>query len=204
MPATTTEPAPAPNRSRREQILDAAVELFATSGYRGTSIAAVAERVGITDAGVLYHFNTKEELLLGVLGHFDRAVEQGLAESGARGITLLRLVRDWGAGMEDAPGISSLLILLSAEHLTGDSPARRFIQERYRRLLDRFTAAFATAAAAGDLRGDLDPVQEASALIGHLDGIRLQWFLMDRSFSMADSVHWYVATTLDRLAPAPI
>lgn len=202
MTTTATEPSPAPNLSRREQILDAAVELFATSGYRGTSVAAVAERVGITDAGVLYHFKTKEELLLGVLRHFDRAVEQDLAESGIRGIALLRLVRDWGAGMEAAPGISSLLILLSAEHLSGDSPARRFIQARYRSLLDRFTAAFAMAAAAGDLRGDLDPVQEASALIAHLDGVRLQWFLMDRSFSMADSVRWFVATTLDRLAPA--
>lgn len=201
---TATEATAVPNRSRRDQILDAAVELFATSGYRGTSIASVAERVGITDAGVLYHFNTKEDLLLGVLRHFDRTVEQGLAESGTRGIDLLHLAREWGAGMEDAPEISSLLILLSAEHLSADSPARRFIQGRYRRLLDRFTAAFATAAAAGDLRGDLDPVQEASALIAHLDGIRLQWFLMDRTFSMADSVRWYLTTTLDRLAPAVI
>ncbi len=194
--------APSDDRSRREQILDAAVDLFATTGYRGTSIAAVAQQVGITDAGVLYHFKTKEALLLGVLGHFDRTVERGLVATGSRGIELLRLMRDWGAGMEAAPGISSLLILLSAEHLTADTPARRFIQERYRRLLDRFTAAFAAAAATGDLRSDLDPVEEASALVAHLDGIRLQWFIMDRSFSMADSVRRYVTTTLDRLAPA--
>lgn len=199
--STTVELTTAPAPRRREQILDAAVELFATSGYRGTSIAAVAERVGITDAGVLYHFRTKEDLLLGVLGHFDRSVAQGIAEAGARGIDLLRLTAEWGAGMEETPGISSLLILLSAENLTADSPARRFIQERYRRLLDRFTAAFATAAASGDLRADLDPVHEASALIAHLDGIRLQWFLMDRSFSMADSVRAYLAATLDRLHP---
>ena len=187
--------------TRPEQILDAALELFADSGYRGTSVAAVAERVGITDAGVLYHFKTKEELLLGVLAHFDRNVERGLADSGVRGIDLLRVVRHWGAGMEDAPGISSLLILLSGEHLTGDSAARRFIQARYRALLDRFTAAFVAAAAAGELRADLDPVHEASALIAHLDGIRLQWFLLDRSFSMADSVRTYIDTTLERLAP---
>lgn len=198
---TGTGTSSVPARTRREQILDAAVELFATTGYRGTSIAAVAERVGITDAGVLYHFNTKEELLLGVLGHFDRAVEQGINEVGVRGIELLRLMREWGAGMEATPGISSLLIRLSAENLTADSPARRFIQARYRHLLDRFTAAFAAAAAAGDLRSDLDPMHEASALIAHLDGIRLQWFLMDEAFSMADSVRTYVTGTLERLAP---
>lgn len=189
-------------RPRREQILDAALTLFAESGSRGTSVAAVAERVGITDAGVLYHFRTKEELLLGVLAHFDRSVEERLADSGARGVQLLRLVRDWGAGMERVPEVSSLLILLSAEHLTADSPARRTIQNRYRQLLDRYTAAFAAAAVAGDLRHDLNPVHEASALVAHLDGIRLQWFLLDRSFSMADSVRTYVDTTLARLAPS--
>lgn len=198
---TTTNSPLAPARTRREQILDAAVDLFATTGYRGTSIAAVAERVGITDAGVLYHFNTKEDLLLGVLGHFDHAVQQGIEEVGARGIDLLRLMGEWGSGMEATPGISSLLIRLSAENLTADSPARQFIQERYRHLLDRLTAAFATAASAGDLRADLDPLHEASALIAHLDGVRLQWFLMDRSISMADSVRAYVTNALDRLAP---
>lgn len=193
--ATTASP------SRREQILDAAVELFAVSGSRGTSVAAVAERVGITDAGLLYHFKTKEELLLGVLAHYDQRVERRMAAARARGIELLRMVRDWGEGMERTPGISSLLITLSAEHLTGDSPARRYIQERYHRQLDRYTAAFATAATAGDLRADLDPVHEAAALVAHLDGIRLQWFMLDRSFSMAESVRTYVDTTLARLAP---
>ena len=190
-------------RSRRDQILDAALELFSTAGYRGTTIAAVAKRVGITDAGVLYHFKTKEELLVGALAHFDRAVEADLDGARLRGIELLRVVREWGAGMEQAPGVSSLLILLSAEHLTEDSPARRFFQRRYHALLDRYTAAFAAASSAGDLRSDLDPVWEATALIAHLDGARLQWFLLDRGFSLADSVRTYVDQTLIRLAPTP-
>lgn len=202
--AISAEPTSTPMeaRSRRDQILDAALELFATTGYRGTSVAAVARRVGITDAGVLYHFKTKEELLVGALAHFDQAVEEDLAHARLRGIELLRVVREWGAGMEEAPGISSLLILLSAEHLTEDSPARRFFQRRYRALLDRYTAAFATAASSGDLRPDLDPVWEATALIAHLDGARLSWFMLDRGFSLADSVRTYVDQTLTRLAPA--
>ena len=38
---------------RGRELLQAAAELFSTSGARGTSVAAVAARVGITDAGVL-------------------------------------------------------------------------------------------------------------------------------------------------------
>ncbi|HEY9557411.1 MAG TPA: TetR/AcrR family transcriptional regulator [Acidimicrobiales bacterium] len=188
--------------TRRSQILEAAAELFSESGSAGTSIAAVAARVGISDAGVLYHFPTKEQLLLGVLGRYARGVEEDIEATGVRGIELLRLVREWGAGMEDTPEVSALLIKLGAEHLSADgSAARQLLQEAYHRLLDRYISAFATAASRGDLRADLDPVHEASALVAHLDGIRLQWFMSDRTISMADSVRRYVDATLERLAP---
>jgi AcrR family transcriptional regulator len=199
MPTVPDRPAPA--GSRRSEILDAAAALFAASGYRGTTIAAVARQVGMTDAGVLHHFKNKEALLLGVLHEYGRSVEAEIERAGARGIDLLLMVRDWGVGMEQRPEISSLLITLTTEYLTGDAPARRAIQAAYRRGLDRYIAAFATAAATGDLRGDLDPVHEASALVAHLDGIRLQWFLADGALSMADSVRRYVDDTLARLAP---
>jgi AcrR family transcriptional regulator len=189
--------------TRRSEILDAAAELFAASGYRGTTVAAVARKVGITDAGVLHHFKSKEALLLGVLHEYGRSVQEQIDRAGLRGIDLLRAVRSWGVEMEARPEISSLLIALTTEYLTGDSPVRRAIQASYRQGLDRYIAAFATAAASGDLRADLDPVHEASALIAHLDGIRLQWFLSDGGFSMADSVRRYVDDTLARLAPAP-
>jgi AcrR family transcriptional regulator len=189
--------------TRRSEILDAAAELFAASGYRGTTVAAVARKVGITDAGVLHHFKSKEALLLGVLHEYGRSVQEQIDRAGLRGIHLLRAVRVWGVEMEARPEISSLLIALTTEYLTGDSPVRRAIQASYRQGLDRYIAAFATAAASGDLRADLDPVHEASALIAHLDGIRLQWFLSDGGFSMADSVRRYVDDTLARLAPAP-
>lgn len=186
---------------KRSAIIEAASALFAELGYRGTSIARVAREVGLTDAGVLYHFKTKEELLLGVLERYGQMVEEGLAASQVSGIDLLRTVREWGAGMEAQPEISMLLIHLTTEHLTDDSPARRFLQKSYRRGLDRYRRAFTEAAANGDLRADVDPDAEAADLIAHLDGIRLQWFLLDRPFSLADAVRHHVDGVLERLAP---
>ena len=174
---------------------------MAERGYRGTTIAKVAERAGITDAGVLYHFGTKQDLLLAVLEHFDSQIQRDLRELDAHGIELLRLTREWGVGMEAVPEIQSMLILLTAEYLHEGGAARDYIRGRYRSLLDRYTEAFSEAAACGDLRPDLDPEYEASALIAHLDGIRFQWFLLDREISMAESVHTYVDSTLSRLAP---
>ncbi|MFI5046320.1 MAG: TetR/AcrR family transcriptional regulator [Acidimicrobiia bacterium] len=59
----TTEPAPQP--TTRERILDAAMDLFAEHGFRGTSIAEIERRVGLAaGTGSLYHhFSSKEALL---------------------------------------------------------------------------------------------------------------------------------------------
>lgn len=195
--STDAEPA----AGRREQILDATLELISRSGTRGTTIAAVAEAVGITDAGVLHHFHTKQDLLVAAIELFDARILRDLDASGARGIDYLRVMRSAGEVMEAVPGVSAVLIRLSAEQLTVDTPVRAVIQRRYRWLLDRLVAAFATAAHDGDLRADLDPVREASALIAHLDGIRMQWFLLDQEVSMAESVQAYVDGVLERLAP---
>lgn len=51
----------------RDQILDAAAALFAEHGYAGTSTRAIAERVGIRQASLYYHFAGKDEILLELL-----------------------------------------------------------------------------------------------------------------------------------------
>ena len=48
---------------RKAEILNAAVELFGTLGYYGTSLQKIADRVGLTKAGVLHYVGSKEGLL---------------------------------------------------------------------------------------------------------------------------------------------
>lgn len=48
------------------RILEAAVELFSRSGYRGTSIAAICEQAGVNVAAVNYHFHSKLDLYVQV------------------------------------------------------------------------------------------------------------------------------------------
>jgi AcrR family transcriptional regulator len=53
--------------SAREEILDAAAALFAEHGYAGTSTRSIAERVGVRQASLYYHFAGKDEILLELL-----------------------------------------------------------------------------------------------------------------------------------------
>ena len=52
---------------RREQVLGAAMRVFARTGYHGSSTAAIAREAGISQGYVLHLFGTKEELFLAAL-----------------------------------------------------------------------------------------------------------------------------------------
>ncbi|KIL35021.1 TetR family transcriptional regulator [Cohnella kolymensis] len=53
--------------NRKQQILEAAAELFAESGYYKTTTADVARAVGVTQPYVFHFFKSKEQLYLAVL-----------------------------------------------------------------------------------------------------------------------------------------
>jgi AcrR family transcriptional regulator len=56
-----------PGNTARDEILDAAGELFTTRGYASTSTRAIAEAVGIRQASLYHYFKTKDELLSALL-----------------------------------------------------------------------------------------------------------------------------------------
>jgi TetR/AcrR family fatty acid metabolism transcriptional regulator len=55
--------------ARREQITRAAIEVLATDGFAATSLAAIADRLGVSKGILSYHFPAKAELLQGVVGY---------------------------------------------------------------------------------------------------------------------------------------
>jgi AcrR family transcriptional regulator len=51
----------------RDEILKAAIQLFATRGFHETSMSEVAREAKVSKALIFWHFKTKEELFLAVL-----------------------------------------------------------------------------------------------------------------------------------------
>jgi AcrR family transcriptional regulator len=59
---------------RPQELLDAALAVFADRGYRATTLDQVAEAAGVTKGTIYHYFSTKEELLLRAIEHYqDRA-----------------------------------------------------------------------------------------------------------------------------------
>ncbi|WP_305071004.1 TetR/AcrR family transcriptional regulator [[Mycobacterium] crassicus] len=85
-----------PGRSARDEILDAAAELFTTVGYSATSTRRIADSVGIRQASLYHHFAAKDDILDALLaGTVDASVELAaelLAEDGPMAPRLHTLV----------------------------------------------------------------------------------------------------------------
>lgn len=70
----------------KERITEAALELFAHSGYSGTSMSDIAQRLGITKGALYKHFASKQEILDSIIERmsktdFERAEEYEMPET---------------------------------------------------------------------------------------------------------------------------
>ncbi|KJF23604.1 TetR/AcrR family transcriptional regulator [Rhodococcus sp. AD45-ID] len=176
--------------ARREAILDATMAEIAERGYRGTTLAAVAERVGLTQPGLLHHFPSKEHLLIGVLDARDRWDAAALlANSTDVRLSHLEQIVEFNA---DRPGVVQTFTALAAESATGQHPAREFFTERYASV--RGGMAELLRAELGDrLAGGLTPEQAAPLLIAVIDGIQIQWLLAPDEVDMPAAFRNFLA-----------
>ncbi len=62
---------------RREQILDAATQLFARQGFQGTTTKQISEQTGVTEALIFRHFASKDELYWAVIERKIKAAPPG-------------------------------------------------------------------------------------------------------------------------------
>ncbi|MET7455456.1 TetR/AcrR family transcriptional regulator [Streptomyces sp. NPDC005574] len=165
------------SEERRAEIVRAALEVIAERGYRGASLAAVAERVGLTQQGLLHHFPTKDALLVAVLEERDQW--DALPDTQWR-VDLLSSLVEYNAMR---PGIIQTFSALLGESVTEGHPAREYFTERYTRV--RASMASALRAEYGDtLPNGLSPERTAPLLVAVMDGLQYQWLLDPESVDM--------------------
>ena len=68
----------------KERLILAAIELFSTKGYEGTSVEEIAKAVGIKAPSIYDHFKGKEALLYAVRDYADIAYDKGMQFSRAQ------------------------------------------------------------------------------------------------------------------------
>ena len=172
---------------RRAQIIQAAFQAFSVLGYRNASMLQIAADCGVSRAGLLHHFPTKESLLEAVLEERDRLDSERFFGGGAAGqsgleffASMLRLV----AHNQANPGIVSLFAVLSSEAADPGHPAHEYFIARYERTRGQVRRALRDLAANGLLRPGTDTDGLETDLVALIDGLQIQWLLAPESVDM--------------------
>jgi AcrR family transcriptional regulator len=186
VPEATARRGPyAKSAQTRLTILDAALEVFAQSGYRSGSLRNVAERVGMSEAGLLHHFPSKSALLAAVLEHRDdhsRELYDFYSVPGRQRIKNLISLAGYNATI---PGVVELFTHLAAEATAADHPAHEYFVERYKVTVALLREALEDMAGRGELVPGVDPAAAAQRSIALWDGLQIQWLLDRHSLDMS-------------------
>ncbi len=161
------QPDTASGLSPRDQILDAAAALFVENGFSATSTRAIAERVGIRQASLYYHFAGKDDLLVELLTTSVRPsldVVRGLVDrvpgsvSAAGALAALVLI-DVDTLARTPHNIGTLYMLpeVQGDRYDGFRADRQELQDTYGRL--------GTLAATADIRATVTPERLGGILI---------------------------------------
>lgn len=184
---TVTSPGREQRGNRRREIIQTAFEVFAERGFRGASVDQVAQRVGLTKAGVLHYFSSKEALLVAVLQERDRES----ASIGARWDDSADPLHGRLAGLREVvvqntsqQGLVQAFTVLSAESVTEGHPAQDYFRQRYRYARQRLAEVAKTAVPE---LSDGDALRAASLVLAVMDGLQLQWLLDPDQVDMAEA-----------------
>ena len=167
--------------AKREEILERALEVIAREGYRGASVKELADAVGLSQAGLLHYFDSKEELFTAIVrkrdevdiaGFGPEALERSPSYSGLREgyVSIIRHNRD-------VPGLVQLYSQMSVDAADEQHPAHDFFVVRGDKLRAAFAAALRAGRASGEVTDRIDPQTLARIFQAVADGLQLQWML---------------------------
>ncbi|MGL4831667.1 MAG: TetR/AcrR family transcriptional regulator [Propionibacteriaceae bacterium] len=197
---------------RREQIIDAAWDLFAERGYHATSVRDIADQLGITHPGLLYHFHSKEELLLAVLARHDECsyphttmTDEQAAENPR--LVLCGIVSTIAYHDAEKPQLAQFCINIMAEATDVTHPAHEYFRQRYAERAQKLSTIVEHLSKQGHFK---EPVTDAIGFCRRIlavwDGLKIQRLYAPEAVSlvamMVAQINEYLVEPLD-LAGVP-
>ena len=163
------------------RIQEAAIGLFVSNGYFGTSVADLARATGLTKAAMYAHFSGKSDLLFSLIRKYeseylDRVIEEVHAapeDAGNKLHRFLSFCADFGKKNQE---LCLLLTIISAEFIGSDNEFQPEIKRIYAKFARFLTRLVEKGQKQGVLDPRLDPSSTAHVIIAMHDGILLEGY----------------------------
>ncbi|MET4432791.1 AcrR family transcriptional regulator [Mycolicibacterium sp. 624] len=177
---------------RKQRILAIAERLVIRNGWRNTSLAQIAKEAGVSPAGLLHHFESKEQLLNAVLDARDTDDDIHADRTGDLITEICRVAERFNR----APELLGTFTVLLIENIDPDAPLHDRLLKRQQAAVDIVADLIRAGQARGRYRADLDPAVKAIEILAFVNGMETAW-LLDPSIPLNDVFKGY-AETLDR------
>lgn len=147
----------------RDDILNAAAELFAQKSYRATSIEDIADHLGVGKTSLYYYISSKEEVLLEIYERFLAAIEERLVPEATRDLPPDERLRRMVHGIVDVMTEKiDMAAMVTRDEWELSEKNMRVIFRRWR-ALERL---FETVIAEGQATGIFRPMSTRLAVLG--------------------------------------
>jgi len=201
MAKATTGKAPSPRGiARRERLIEVTIRFLARNGSRGTSLAEIAAEAGVSQAGLLYHYPTKEDLLHAALDRRDEVEDWVLRDPHDPGLGIVNILADQVARWATHPDMVGMHTVLVAENVSSDSALHPRLIDRYGRTISRIADILSRAQERGEVRADANVHQKAIELISFINGLETAW-LLDPTIPAAETAAAWASDQMLALAP---
>lgn len=171
-----------------QQIVDAAVRVFARSGYYNSRVSDIAREAGIASGTIYLYFRTKDEILVTLfrekMAQFVAHVRAEIAREPDAVAKIRRLVARHFAVLEDDPAVAEVV---QVELRQGHKFFRGASAHEVSAYFDLIASVLEEGVAAGQLRGDLPVKMATKVLFGAMDQVATSWVLGKRTYRLVDA-----------------
>ena len=187
----------AKGEDRRQRILAVAERLLARNGWRNTSLAQIAKDAGVTPAGLLHHFESKEQLLNAVLDARDADDEIHADYRSGDLVTELCRVPE---RFDRAPELIGTFTVLLVENIAPDAPLHDRLHDRYRDAVNIIVDLIKRGQSNGRYRTDVDAANKAVEILAFINGMETLW-LLDPTIPLVEVFKGYAESLGRDLSP---
>ncbi len=185
----------AKGEDRKQRILDVAQRLLARNGWRNTTLAQIAREAGVTAAGLLHHFESKEQLLHAVLDARDADDSEH-----ADYLTgdLVEGIANAAERFDRSPQLVGTFAVLMVENIAPDAPLHDRLVDRYRQAVEIIAERIRSGQEQGRYRPDVNAARKAVEILAFVNGMETSW-LLDPSIPLTQVFREYSRSLASQL-----
>jgi AcrR family transcriptional regulator len=175
---------------RQGQIAQAALKLIARHGFHHLSVAAVANEVGIVPSNIYRHYQSKDQVLDGVLELVSERLLGNVAAARAEAPNSLGrlhclLMRHAQLVQNDVP---IPRVVFSEEIFTGHKPRRRRVLRIFQQYLEHIAELIREGQCVGEIRKELSPDTLSMMFLGLVQPAAILWLMSEGEHDLTQQV----------------